>query len=137
MIKNIQGIQYIRVSRMSWILKCCKTHQSIEVSAVKKIIEFLRSIEQPNAHISTKGSEAAGGFLPLQSFFCMNAGIVISILSLIGMIGTSASLSEGAVYPDINAVSVYLSMLVINLLLVALLFLIFRSQNRTLQNRAI
>lgn len=99
---------------------------------MKKIIEFLRSIEQPNAHISTKDPRLQADFYRYSLFFCMNAGIVISILSLIGMIGTSATLSEGAVYPDINAVSVYLSMLVINLLLVALLFMKFQKSEQDL-----
>lgn len=102
---------------------------------MKKIIEFLRSIEQPNAHISTKDPRLQADFYRYNLFFCMNAGIVISILSLIGMIGTSASLSEGAVYPDINAVSVYLSMLVINLLLVALLFLKFQKSEQDLAKK--
>ena len=61
---------------------------------MKKIIEFLRSIEQPNAHISTKDPRLQADFYRYNLFFCMNAGIVISILSLIGMIGTSASLSS-------------------------------------------
>ena len=102
---------------------------------MKKIIEFLRSIEQPNAHISTKDPRLQADFYRYNLFFCMNAGIVISILSLIGMIGTSASLSEGAVYPGINAVSVYLSMLVINLLLVALLFLKFQKSEQDLAKK--
>lgn len=88
----------------------------------KQFREFVKIFIGRDISISENDPRLNADFNYSNLQFNIVAGVLLCIISFIGLIGTHAPFSEGNVIPRINATAVYLTILFINLLFTVILY---------------
>ena len=89
---------------------------------IRKLHDFFRIFTRSGLNISEKDPQVRADYYASNLPFAITAGILICMLSLIGLIGTFAPYSEGFVLRGITATAVYFTIFLTNGIFILLLY---------------
>jgi diguanylate cyclase (GGDEF)-like protein len=101
----------------------------------KKLFDFFRVFTKTGLNVSANDSRLRADYYDSNLPFGITSGVLLCIISFIGLVGTYSPFSDGQVLKGLNATAVYLIIFATNLFFVLLLYRELRLYQGIVENR--